>query len=320
MNNNNSKFNYGLGYPDTSIGYTGYEYDFESTLYYAQARYYDATVGRFTAKDPWKGTLETPVSMNPYPYVLNNPLKYVDPLGLSPMLSEADLDDGTRAYLESIRTRAGLEPEISINEIMKHNALGRFVNNSSQIGCVEGTSKIELPFDYEVNHIHLDSVTLPTDEDGNSVIRRSGEMLQSVQSITIHSTANPNSYSDGERNWLLNPDNNRSASFHVVVDENKAIEVIPLDEVAIHASDYTGNRTSIGIEITHSGDRERTLQNAIVLTAKLLQDFELDTSSMLRHYDWNGKNCPSVLIDSSVRDQEHQTWEWFVSEVGKLLL
>ncbi len=81
--------------------------------------------------------------MNPYPYVLNNPLKYVDPLGLSPMLSEADLDDGIRAHLENIRIRAGLEPEISINEIMKYNALGRFVNNSSQIGCVEGMSETE---------------------------------------------------------------------------------------------------------------------------------------------------------------------------------
>ncbi len=65
----------------------------------------------------------------------------MDPLGLSPMLSEAALDDGIRAHLENIRIRAGLEPEISINEIMKHNALGRFVNNSSQIGCVEGTGK-----------------------------------------------------------------------------------------------------------------------------------------------------------------------------------
>ncbi len=61
--------------------------------------------------------------MNPYPYVLNNPLKYVDPLGLSSMLSEADLDDGIRAYLENIRIRAGLETEISINEIMRYNAL-----------------------------------------------------------------------------------------------------------------------------------------------------------------------------------------------------
>ncbi len=82
--------------------------------------------------------------MNPYPYVLNNPLKYVDPLGLSPMLSEADLDDGIRAHLENIRIRAGLEPEISINEIMKYNALGRFVNNSSQIGCVEETGRMKV--------------------------------------------------------------------------------------------------------------------------------------------------------------------------------
>jgi hypothetical protein len=53
-------------------------------MWYAQARYYAPKVGRFTSEDPWSGTQVVPNTMNPYPYVLNNPLKYVDPLGLAP--------------------------------------------------------------------------------------------------------------------------------------------------------------------------------------------------------------------------------------------
>ena len=61
------------------------------------------------------------------------------------------------------------------------------------------------------------------------------------------------------------------------------------------------------------------MSNAITLTAKLLQERDLDTSHLSTHNDWNGKNCPSILIDSSQRAEEHQTWEWFVDEVDKLL-
>jgi len=38
--------------------------------------------GRFISEDPWPGDVTIPQTLNPYPYVLNNPLKYVDPLGL----------------------------------------------------------------------------------------------------------------------------------------------------------------------------------------------------------------------------------------------
>ncbi|WP_372999482.1 RHS repeat-associated core domain-containing protein [Lutispora sp.] len=40
--------------------------------------------GRFISEDPWPGDMTDPQTLNPYPYVVNNPLKYVDPLGLRP--------------------------------------------------------------------------------------------------------------------------------------------------------------------------------------------------------------------------------------------
>ena len=77
---------------------------------------------------------------------------------------------------------------------------------------------------YKVDHIP---------EDSN---KRTG-LFMDVEYITIHSTGNPNSTAAVERNWLTNPDNNNSTAFHIVVDEDEAIEVFPLDEVAWHAGD-----------------------------------------------------------------------------------
>ncbi len=50
-----------------------------------QARYYSSTQGRFTSVDPENagGDITNPQSWNGYAYGSNNPLKYVDPTGLS---------------------------------------------------------------------------------------------------------------------------------------------------------------------------------------------------------------------------------------------
>lgn len=61
--------------------YTAREYDKETGLYYYRARYYDPELGRFLTSDPVKGTLEAPLTLNPYTYADNNPMRYVDPLG-----------------------------------------------------------------------------------------------------------------------------------------------------------------------------------------------------------------------------------------------
>jgi RHS repeat-associated protein len=51
-------------------------------LYNAKARMYDAAARRFMAVDPVKGTIVNPQSLAQYTYCLNNPLKYVDLIGL----------------------------------------------------------------------------------------------------------------------------------------------------------------------------------------------------------------------------------------------
>ncbi|AZS13822.1 carbohydrate-binding protein [Paenibacillus lutimineralis] len=67
---------------DRAVGftYTGYPYE-DNGLYYAQARYYKPEVGRFISEYAYEGQISNPQSLNRYMYVLNNPLKYIDPRG-----------------------------------------------------------------------------------------------------------------------------------------------------------------------------------------------------------------------------------------------
>jgi RHS repeat-associated protein len=90
---------------NNSYTYTGREYDQESGLHYYRARYYDPKIGRFLQPDPlgmgmvilirqyspgspisrflYHSSLGNPLAIsNVYSYVGNNPINFVDPLGL----------------------------------------------------------------------------------------------------------------------------------------------------------------------------------------------------------------------------------------------
>jgi RHS repeat-associated protein len=60
--------------------FTGQRLD-ATGLYYYNARYYDATIGRFISPDTIIPYPSDPQSFNRYSYCRNNPLKYIDPSG-----------------------------------------------------------------------------------------------------------------------------------------------------------------------------------------------------------------------------------------------
>ena len=62
--------------------YTGHDWDDVLGMYYAKARFYSAEDKRFVAMDPIKGNVTEPLSLVPYLYCVDNPLRWVDPLGL----------------------------------------------------------------------------------------------------------------------------------------------------------------------------------------------------------------------------------------------
>lgn len=143
--------------------------------------------------------------------------------------------------------------------------------------------------------------------------KRPGKKIK-VEYITIHSTANTKSTAQNERDWLVNPSNSRKASWHIVVDEKEAIEAIPLDEIAYHAGDREGNNKSIGVEICESGDRAKTIHNAVILIANLLHERSWGIDKLRRHYDWSGKNCPRIMSANN-----WQAWTGFKMSVEREL-
>jgi len=58
--------------------FTGREWDEETGLYYYRARYYDPKIGRFITRDPIRFRSG---DVNPYRYVGNNPVNWIDPWG-----------------------------------------------------------------------------------------------------------------------------------------------------------------------------------------------------------------------------------------------
>ena len=75
-----------IGTLDTKKLFTGQRLD-DTGLYFYNARYYDATIGRFISPDSIIPNPANPQSLNRYSYCLNNPLRYTDPSGHDPSIA-----------------------------------------------------------------------------------------------------------------------------------------------------------------------------------------------------------------------------------------
>ncbi len=69
------------GTADVPYKYTGKEQDDSTGLYFYEGRYYDPVLGRFISPDTIVPDPLDPQALNRYSYVLNNPLRYIDPSG-----------------------------------------------------------------------------------------------------------------------------------------------------------------------------------------------------------------------------------------------
>lgn len=81
-------------YPNDTVRekFTGFERDAETDLDFAQARYFDSGLGRFSSPDGFANDTHpnAPQSWNLYAYVRNNPLLYVDKTGRTITVSYKD--------------------------------------------------------------------------------------------------------------------------------------------------------------------------------------------------------------------------------------
>jgi len=75
----------------TRRGFTGHEHLDNLSLVHMNGRVYDPKLGRFMSADPvYLGNLANPQSLNPYSYVMNNPLTFTDPSGFNQELCGSD--------------------------------------------------------------------------------------------------------------------------------------------------------------------------------------------------------------------------------------
>ncbi len=69
--------------PYRFCGLWGYRNDGDAGLLHVGARYYEVEIGRWVQKDLIMGSILYPLSLNGYSYVVNNPILFVDPQGLT---------------------------------------------------------------------------------------------------------------------------------------------------------------------------------------------------------------------------------------------
>lgn len=88
---------------DNPFQYTGRENDVTG-LYYYRARYYSPDLQRFISEDP----IKLVGGINPYAYVGNDPMNWIDPYGLQ--LWKSLLDKIVRKMPKWLRDKLGLDP------------------------------------------------------------------------------------------------------------------------------------------------------------------------------------------------------------------
>jgi N-acetylmuramoyl-L-alanine amidase CwlA len=137
---------------------------------------------------------------------------------------------------------------------------------------------------------------------------RVGTQRVKTTKIVMHYTANPGASDEGHKIYFnslkdQNPNDNtpdRYASAHIFVDKDSATEIIPLGEVAYHASQ--ANTYSIGIEMCQEKDgsfHPDMLKRTIKIVGELCKLYGLHpTLDVIRHYDVTGKLCPKPWVDT----------------------
>jgi N-acetylmuramoyl-L-alanine amidase len=138
--------------------------------------------------------------------------------------------------------------------------------------------------------------------------------MPSPSFITVHEVGNqsPGADENMHRNFVHNGGGQWNVSFHFVVGPTKAIQLVPLDEVAWHASDGAGpgNYDSIAIETIQIGDFDKTLWHLAWLINEIAtnpdrffhnkpRQWDMSIQRIRQHNFWapDNKNCPQFIRD-----------------------
>lgn len=141
--------------------------------------------------------------------------------------------------------------------------------------------------------------------------------LEQVNGIAIHYVGNPGTTAQQNRDYFAGlaeqtqePYTYASSHFLIGLD-GEIIQCIPLDEIAYCTSQR--NVDTIAIECCHPDEAgeftPETYASLVRLTRWLMDQYQLDTSQVIRHYDATGKECPRYYV------QHPEAWEGFLSDL-----
>lgn len=143
-----------------------------------------------------------------------------------------------------------------------------------------------------------------------------------IKYIVWHYTANDGASDEANGNYFKRK--NLKASSHYFVDDDSVTISVPDTYIAysVGGSRYSNykstggaslykvctNANSLNIELCDVNKNgtfdvtEKTLENAIELTKRLMKKYNVPINRVVRHFDVTGKNCPAYYVDSNVWD------------------
>lgn len=132
---------------------------------------------------------------------------------------------------------------------------------------------------------------------------RPGYVLEEVNGIVIHYTANPGTTAQQNRDYFAGLANTgeTSASSHFIIGiSGEIIQCVPCSEISYASNDR--NKDTIAIECCIADETgkfsDATYQSLVELTTWLMGRYSLQAEDVIRHYDVTGKNCPKYFVEN----------------------
>ncbi len=151
-----------------------------------------------------------------------------------------------------------------------------------------------------------------------------------IKYIVIHFTANDGDKDENNGKYFKN--NIVRASAHYFVDSDSVTQSVPDNYIAWSVGDtrysnyketggasYYGkctNTNSISIELCDDVKNgkiypsAKTIANAIELTEKLMKQYNVPKSRVIRHFDVSGKYCPGYWSGTKAKNKKWETEFW----------
>lgn len=189
-------------------------------------------------------------------------------------------------------------------------------HHREQISLSSGQVKLQAPFAAglprevtEMERPPLDVQLLTVNE-----YSRPGIVLERVDGIVIHYTANPGTSAQSNRDYFegLKDSHTTKASSHFIIGlDGEIVQCIPCSEWAYASNER--NRDTLAIECCISDESgaftQKTYDSLVELVSWLCFRYRLTEKNLLRHYDVTGKNCPKYFVE------QPDEWETFREDV-----